>query len=70
MDPKPPDTTTRAGYPLSPCIRVCTLDENDLCLGCYRTLAEIVAWSGMSAAEQRAVIDALPARRPLRPGHF
>jgi len=63
-----PSSTTRPGFPPSPCIRVCTLDDNDLCIGCARTLEEIVAWSGMSAAEQRAVIDALPARRPLRSG--
>ncbi len=32
--------------PQSPCIRACTLDtDTDICLGCYRTLAEITAWS-------------------------
>jgi predicted Fe-S protein YdhL (DUF1289 family) len=33
------------------------------CLGCWRTLAEIGAWSGMSEAEQRAVVAQLDARR-------
>jgi predicted Fe-S protein YdhL (DUF1289 family) len=33
------------------------------CLGCWRTLAEIGAWSGMSEAEQREVVAQLEARR-------
>jgi predicted Fe-S protein YdhL (DUF1289 family) len=31
----------------SPCIRRCCLDDNDICLGCFRSLDEITAW-GMS----------------------
>ena len=33
------------------------------CLGCWRTLAEIGAWTAMSEAEQRAVVAQLEARR-------
>jgi predicted Fe-S protein YdhL (DUF1289 family) len=33
------------------------------CLGCWRTLAEIGAWTGMSETEQRAVVSQLDARR-------
>jgi len=44
------------GYVPSPCICVCTMDPaTGLCLGCYRTLDEIAAWSGMSDADKRAV---------------
>jgi predicted Fe-S protein YdhL (DUF1289 family) len=55
----------RAGRPLSPCILICTLDDDKHCLGCGRTLAEITAWSGMSAEEQWRAIDQLdvPALR-------
>ena len=28
----------------SPCIRNCCLNEKDICLGCFRTLAEITGW--------------------------
>ena len=28
----------------SPCIQVCTLDDNLVCLGCYRTQDEIRDW--------------------------
>ena len=49
----------------SPCTNVCKMNpQTGLCEGCYRTLDEIAAWSGMSAEEKRAVLDRLPARRP------
>ena len=63
MTESPPPISSRPGYPASPCTLVCTLDERNVCLGCRRTLDEIVAWAGMSAAEQRAVLRKLPDRR-------
>jgi uncharacterized protein len=29
----------------SPCVRMCCLDDNDICLGCFRSLDEIKNWS-------------------------
>lgn len=29
----------------SPCVRNCCLDNNDICLGCFRSLEEIRQWS-------------------------
>jgi len=50
----------------SPCIRMCTLDATgELCLGCFRTLDEIVAWTGLSEAERAGVLARLPARRSV-----
>jgi predicted Fe-S protein YdhL (DUF1289 family) len=46
----------------SPCIKVCTLDANDVCQGCYRTLEEITAWSRLDVAGQRAVLERCRAR--------
>jgi predicted Fe-S protein YdhL (DUF1289 family) len=47
----------------TPCINICLLDnETGLCIGCGRTLAEIAGWAGMSDAERRAVMAALPRR--------
>ena len=48
--------------PASPCTGVCTLDDDDRCIGCARTLDEIAAWGSMGADERRAVIAALPER--------
>ncbi|MFW5443589.1 MAG: DUF1289 domain-containing protein [Methylococcaceae bacterium] len=29
----------------SPCVRSCCLDEQDICLGCFRSLDEIIQWT-------------------------
>ena len=29
----------------SPCISVCLLDKNDVCVGCWRTADEITEWN-------------------------
>ena len=48
----------------SPCIAVCVMDPGTgWCRGCFRTIGEIAGWLGMSEAERRAVVAALPARR-------
>ncbi|WP_448192465.1 DUF1289 domain-containing protein [Azospirillum sp. sgz301742] len=47
----------------SPCTRVCTLDDNDVCIGCKRTVAEIKAWRGMSPDAKRALLREIEARK-------
>ena len=39
----------------SPCVRNCCLDENDTCLGCGRTLDEILCWRESTDAEREAM---------------
>jgi hypothetical protein len=52
----------------SPCINVCTPDASErFCSGCFRTLAEIAAWSSASNAERRLIVAAA-ARRAGRAG--
>lgn len=46
----------KAAYPTSPCVQICTLDDANVCVGCYRTLEEIGGWARMSPDEQRSVI--------------
>lgn len=54
------------GHVPSPCISVCTMDDaSGLCVGCFRTLDEIAAWSALDAAARRGVLAALPARRAI-----
>ncbi|MEL7187371.1 MAG: DUF1289 domain-containing protein [Pseudomonadota bacterium] len=50
--------------PLSPCILICTLDDQQRCIGCGRSLDQVRRWSAMSVAEQWAVIDELAAHQP------
>ncbi len=40
----------------SPCVRLCTLNEQDICLGCGRTLADITGWSKMAEADKQACV--------------
>ncbi len=51
-----------AGDIQSPCISVCTLDENDVCLGCFRDLSEIGGWGKMNDAEKRDVLKRAAVR--------
>lgn len=51
------------GEPRSPCISVCALDDNDICVGCYRSAAEITDWCMASAAERRSILERAAARR-------
>jgi len=46
----------------SPCIKVCQLNAQNVCVGCGRTLAEIAAWSQMSEATRREVCAAAATR--------
>ena len=61
------DPSFRASDPLqSPCIRNCCLDEQDVCLGCGRTLSEIRAWSSLSETERRQVLTLCEERKRSR----
>jgi predicted Fe-S protein YdhL (DUF1289 family) len=50
MNASPPDPLA------SPCVRNCCLDEDDVCMGCGRSLEEIVAWSAASDADKAATL--------------
>ncbi len=41
----------------SPCVGICTLDAQSICLGCQRTADEITRWAVMDAAERDAVLQ-------------
>ena len=50
----------------SPCNRICTLDESNVCLGCFRTLDEICRWTAFSELERARVMAQLRLRREER----
>ncbi|MBS7326841.1 MAG: DUF1289 domain-containing protein [Thiopseudomonas sp.] len=41
----------------SPCVSVCVLDEQDICVGCQRTGKEISYWGKMNNDERRAILQ-------------
>jgi predicted Fe-S protein YdhL (DUF1289 family) len=49
--------------PGSPCLNICSLDEQGVCRGCYRSLDEIAGWTGMTASEQWAAVERAELRR-------
>jgi len=53
--------------PESPCINLCTMDDQDLyCLGCHRTLDEIALWSSLDQVEKESVWQLLEERSNLK----
>lgn len=47
----------------SPCINVCALDEQDICVGCFRTAQEITDWTILDEDKQRDVVKLANQRR-------
>ncbi|MDY7218189.1 DUF1289 domain-containing protein [Denitrificimonas sp. JX-1] len=46
----------------SPCVSLCALDINDVCMGCQRTGEEISAWGKMTNDERREVLAKINER--------
>lgn len=42
--------------PRSPCISVCVLDDDDVCMGCYRSASEITDWFMATDDQKREVL--------------
>ncbi|WP_114411820.1 DUF1289 domain-containing protein [Marinomonas foliarum] len=40
----------------SPCIRQCCLDDDEICVGCYRTMKEIMVWQQSDQSEKLAIL--------------
>jgi len=61
---------TSPAFPLprvdSPCVNVCTLDAQKVCIGCGRTIEEIAVWSRLSDEERRAVCERAQSRNQSR----
>jgi predicted Fe-S protein YdhL (DUF1289 family) len=50
----------------SPCVRRCTLDTDDLCVGCGRTLGEILEWAAAPTQRKTKIRSAAAARLEQR----
>ena len=48
----------------TPCVQVCVVDgESGLCLGCFRTLAEVAGWARLPEVDRGRIMAELPGRR-------
>jgi uncharacterized protein len=43
--------------PQSPCVRNCCLDDDLVCLGCFRTIEEIKDWSIVDDQQRRVILQ-------------
>ena len=49
----------------SPCIRQCCLNNDDICLGCFRALDEITQWAYYSNTEKQSTLDQAAQRKTI-----
>ncbi len=47
----------------SPCTRHCTLNEADVCVGCFRTLNDILNWQASSNEEKINILSSAQQRK-------
>jgi predicted Fe-S protein YdhL (DUF1289 family) len=52
----------------SPCVDICRLDAQGLCVGCRRTIDEITEWSRASEARRREILRNLELRTAAASG--
>jgi len=46
----------------SPCVRNCCLDKRDVCIGCGRTVDEIIRWGDACDTEKIQILTAAEQR--------
>jgi predicted Fe-S protein YdhL (DUF1289 family) len=47
----------------SPCVRYCCLDDEDVCVGCYRTIIEIMDWQKSTHSEKLDILSNCSVRK-------
>lgn len=47
----------------SPCVRICCLDDHNICLGCFRTVEDITDWGEASDDERMTILKEAQQRR-------
>ena len=47
----------------SPCVKLCSIHPTEqICVGCYRSMEEIGAWSSLSSEVRLKIMSELPSR--------
>ena len=54
----------------SPCVRNCCLDEKDICLGCGRSIEEIVYWGDADDKEKLQILKVSKKRMAKSNNNF
>lgn len=48
---------------ISPCVRNCCLNEENVCLGCFRSIDEILQWRDATEQQKQEIINLANARK-------
>ncbi|MEO9945458.1 MAG: DUF1289 domain-containing protein [Paraglaciecola sp.] len=51
----------------SPCVRNCCLDKQDMCVGCYRLIDEILIWGQADDHRKTQILKLCEQRKALKP---
>ncbi len=54
-----------SAIPESPCVRNCCLDDDDICMGCGRSLQEITHWSSSTIEDRKEILLRAADRKNL-----
>ena len=54
----------------SPCVKNCCLDKQDVCLGCGRTVSEIIRWGDASEKEKLEILSVSAKRKEKRAENY
>ncbi len=49
-------TNQAQDFVASPCVSICCLDDQDICLGCFRHLDEITGWHSASRERRLQIL--------------
>ena len=60
------DTESNPRSVPSPCVRLCTLGDDDICVGCYRSIEEIMQWTRLDNSQKQDVLNRCDSRRKDR----
>ncbi len=47
----------------SPCVDKCCLNDNDVCMGCFRSLQEILDWGGADSQARLEILGMAEERK-------
>lgn len=50
----------------TPCVGQCCLDDDDICLGCFRSLEEITGWAVADNDKRRQFLENIEARKSAK----
>ena len=51
---------------ISPCVALCKLSEDDICIGCKRTIEEIINWRTYTDNQKKAVLARLESTEKIQ----